>query len=108
MRADLYNGSTEYAGDEAFFFARRFGFSIIHTKSQAGDKLYPKGLNGSKKVNRVFIDKKVDRQLRDEWPLLVDGNDTVLWLPNLMKSNVSQLKQTTGQLLRITFSRKRL
>lgn len=34
MRADLYNGSTEYAGDEAFFFARRFGFSIIHTKSQ--------------------------------------------------------------------------
>lgn len=108
MRADLYNGSTEYASDEAFFLLGDLVFPLYIRSRRAGDKLYPKGLNGSKKVNRVFIDKKVDRQIRDEWPLLVDGNGTVLWIPHLMKSNLSQLKQTTGQLLRVTFSRKKL
>ena len=38
---------------------------------------YPFGLEGSKKLKKYFIDKKIPREKRDEIPLLVDGENIV-------------------------------
>ena len=43
-------------------------------------------MNGSKKINDIFIDSKVNFEKRDAWPLLVDANNEVLWVPGLKKS----------------------
>ena len=51
-----------------------------------GDKIAIKNLNGTKKVKDVFIDSKIALQKRNEWPLLVDSNNTVIWVPGLKKS----------------------
>lgn len=45
-----------------------------------GDRVYIPELNGHKKVSRIFIDQKVPQHKRDQWPLLVDKNDRVIWV----------------------------
>lgn len=52
-----------------------------------GDRIRVKNLDGTKKVSVVFINSKIDQSERDYWPILVDQNDTVLWVPGLKKSN---------------------
>lgn len=51
-----------------------------------GDKIEIKGLNGSKKIKDIFINEKISKQDRKDWPILVDSKDTILWIPGLKKS----------------------
>ena len=51
-----------------------------------GDKMTVKNMEGMKKINDIFTDMKIPKNLRDSWPLLVDNNDNILWLPGLKKS----------------------
>ncbi len=48
-----------------------------------GDRIYPVGLSGSKKLSDVFIDSKVPRDQRDTWPVIVTAQNEVAWLPGL-------------------------
>ncbi|RSL30050.1 tRNA lysidine(34) synthetase TilS [Salibacterium salarium] len=51
-----------------------------------GDKIQPLGMKGSKKVNRIFIEKKIPIEQRLNWPVVVDAVGNVLWVPLLKKS----------------------
>ena len=55
-----------------------------------GDRIVVKNLNGSKKVSDIFIDNKVPKYKRSTYPILVDANNTILWVPNLKKSQFSK------------------
>ena len=57
-----------------------------------GDKMKIKNLNGSKKISDIFIDSKVPKDKRSTYPILVDSKNTVLWVPNLKKSQFSKDK----------------
>ena len=57
-----------------------------------GDKIKVKNLNGSKKISDIFIDSKVPKDKRSTYPILVDSQNTVLWVPNLKKSQFSKDK----------------
>jgi tRNA(Ile)-lysidine synthase len=48
---------------------------------RAGDALRPVGLGGRKKVQDLFVDRKVPRAARHRIPLVVDAQDRVLWVP---------------------------
>lgn len=50
------------------------------------DKMRVKNLNGSKKVNDIFIDEKIPVKKRNAWPIVVDSDNKILWLPGLKKS----------------------
>lgn len=65
---------------------------FVRTKNN-GDKMYVKGLNGSKKIKDIFIDSKVSKHRREEYPLLVDSNSEILWIPGLKKSKYDKSKQ---------------
>ena len=58
---------------------------IIRTR-RMGDKIYVKGLNGSKKVKDIFIDKKISLADRDLWPIVLDSRGEVVWIPGIKKS----------------------
>jgi len=45
-----------------------------------GDRFRPLGLNGEKKLQDFFVDRKVVRRLRDGVPLIVDGSDRIVWV----------------------------
>ena len=53
---------------------------------KSGDRMKVKGLNGSKKVKDIFIDSKIPINKRDLWPIVVDSNDVIVWIPGLKKS----------------------
>ena len=51
-----------------------------------GDYIETKGLNGKKKIKEIFIEYKIPKHLRDTYPILVDSDNQIIWLPNLKKS----------------------
>ena len=57
-----------------------------------GDKMYIKNLNGSKKISDIFIDSKLPKEERINYPILVDASDTIIWLPGLKKSQFAKDK----------------
>ena len=57
-----------------------------------GDYIEIKGLNGKKKIKDIFIDKKIPKDKRDNYPLLVDSKNNILWVPNIKKSKFNTKK----------------
>ncbi|WP_338779288.1 tRNA lysidine(34) synthetase TilS [Metabacillus sp. FJAT-52054] len=64
-----------------------------------GDKLKLKGMNGTKKVKDIFIDKKIAIEARNQWPVLEDANGTILWLPGLTKSAWEENDWSEGEFI---------
>lgn len=59
----------------------------IHvTVSHDGDKMYIKNMEGSKKVNKIFIDEKISKQKRSDYPIVKDADGNILWIPGIKKS----------------------
>ncbi len=59
---------------------------LIIRSRKIGDKMCVKGLNGSKKVKDIFIDKKISLDERDLWPIVLDSFGNVVWIPGIKKS----------------------
>ena len=57
-----------------------------------GDIIEVKGLNGKKKIKDIFIDSKIPKEKRDNYPILVDSNDNILWIPFIKKSKYNVKK----------------
>ena len=58
---------------------------IVRTR-RIGDRMLVKGLDGSKKVKDIFIDKKINLEKRDSWPIVVDSKGKIVWIPGIKKS----------------------
>ena len=58
-----------------------------------GDKMHVKGMLGSKKINDIFIDSKISTHDRDTWPIVIDSNGIIVWLPGLKKSKFDKTKE---------------
>jgi tRNA(Ile)-lysidine synthase len=46
-----------------------------------GDAIRPLGLGGRKKLQDMFVDRKTPRAVRSHLPLVVDGEDRIIWVP---------------------------
>lgn len=57
-----------------------------------GDYIEIKGLNGKKKIKDIFINEKINKQKRNYYPILVDKEDNILWIPNIKKSKFNEKK----------------
>jgi tRNA(Ile)-lysidine synthase len=58
-----------------------------------GDRIQIKGLHGHKKIKDIFINEKISMNERDKWPVLVDKNGNIIWLPGLKKSIYDKSKK---------------
>lgn len=59
---------------------------------KSGDRIEVLNLNGSKKVYDIFIDNKISKEERYNYPVLVDKDDAILWVPGLKKSKYDSSK----------------
>lgn len=57
-----------------------------------GDKMEVLGLNGHKKINDIFTDCKINLNDRNLWPIVVDSENTIIFLPGLKKSKFCKTK----------------
>ena len=62
------------------------------TNKKDGDYIEVLGLNGKKKIKDIFIDKKIPKEKRKEYPILIDSQNKVLWIPNIKKSKFNTKK----------------
>lgn len=61
---------------------------LIVRNRRDSDKIKVKNLNGTKKINDIFIDCKINKEERNTLPIVVDSNNTVVWIPGIKKSNL--------------------
>jgi tRNA(Ile)-lysidine synthetase-like protein len=55
--------------------------SKVYTRyRRPGDRFRPLGMRGHRKLQDVFVDAKVSRELRDRVPLVVDATDRIVWV----------------------------
>src|SRR5690625_6245850 len=52
---------------------------------QPGDRISLPGLQGRKRVAQLFIDEKIPKHERDHWPIVVEQDNTILWVIGLRK-----------------------
>ena len=65
---------------------------IVRTR-QDGDYMIVKNMSGRKKINDIFTDEKIPLSEREMWPIVVDSNDEIVWLPGLKKSKFDKTKE---------------
>ena len=79
--------------------------NVLNVRSrQDGDRFYPLGLTGSKKLKDFFIDYKVHRDKRDKIPLVCDGNE-IMWVVGFRISEKYKITGKTKRVLEIIFDR---
>ena len=65
---------------------------------EPGDRIRPLGLRGSKKIQDLFVDGKIPREVRHRAPLIVD-DEKVLWVVGLAVSEDSKVTGNTREFL---------
>ncbi|NLF82537.1 MAG: tRNA lysidine(34) synthetase TilS, partial [Candidatus Gastranaerophilales bacterium] len=65
---------------------------LVLRARQAGDVIQPFGMQGKMKLKKYLINRRIPEYLRDEIPLLTDGNE-VLWVVGV---GTSELIRVTG------------
>ncbi|MFD1957212.1 tRNA lysidine(34) synthetase TilS [Paenibacillus thailandensis] len=72
--------------EEACFDIDKLKFPLVIRSRKPGDRMQILGLNGSKKVQDMFVDGKVPPSLRERYPLLCDAAGRLLWVPGIRRS----------------------
>ncbi|SMC28981.1 tRNA(Ile)-lysidine synthase [Clostridium acidisoli DSM 12555] len=88
-------------------FTRYFSYDDIKGKvtlryRKNGDRFNPIGINGTKKLKDIFIDMKIERDLRDKIPLICFDNE-IAWIVGHKMSNKFTIKENTRQILEIKY-----
>lgn len=70
-----------------------------------GDYITINRQGNTKKISRVFIDNKIDRNDRDIWPLIADDNQ-VIWVVGLRYNDAYRIDDKTKKVLILKYSTK--
>lgn len=84
----------------AFFDMSTIQFPLTVRNFRPGDRFRPLGLNGTQKVKKYFIDRKVPRSQRSRTPLVVCGDD-VVWIAGQRMDDRVRITPSTRTALRI-------
>lgn len=69
-----------------------------------GDRFNPLGVSGTQKIQKYFIDHKIDRSERRQCPVLLSGNK-VAWLAGHRISDSYKITPSTRRVMKIEISR---
>lgn len=84
----------------AFFDMDQLRFPLLVRNFRPGDRMAPLGLEGTQKVKKIFIDRKIARQDRPRYPLLLSGGQ-ILWIAGLRQSEIGKIGPETKLWLKV-------
>lgn len=87
----------------AYFPMKKLSFPLLVRTRENGDRFKPYGFNHTKKLKDFFIDQKVERQSRDQIPLILSNND-IIWVVGLRQSEDYKVRPDDESLLMIEVS----
>jgi len=73
---------------------------LILRKRLKGDRFWPLGMQGSKKVKDFFVDLKVPREERDKIPLLT-SKERIVWIVGYRLDDYFKITENTQRILKI-------
>jgi tRNA(Ile)-lysidine synthase len=79
---------------EAVFDVDRLSGPLTVRNFVSGDRVALLGMRGTRKVQDLFVDRKLARARRSCWPLVVDDNQ-ILWIPAIARSRVALVTAET-------------
>lgn len=83
------------------FDAEKINGDIIIRTRQNGDKIKPLGLDGTKKLKDIFIDKKIPNEEKSKIPVICD-QDKIIWVLGHTMSGETKIDDKTKQVIRIS------
>jgi len=86
------NNTNESGNNICKINSKNIKLPLYIRNKKEGDYIYQLGLNGRKKIKEIFIENKIPLNIRDTYPILVDSEDNILWIPNIKKSKFNSKK----------------
>ena len=71
-----------------------------------GDYIEINNLGNKKKLKEIFIENKIPKDKRNSYPILVDNNDNILWIPNIKKSKYNVKKDELCDIILISHTER--
>ena len=90
--------------DVAYMDLQRLKFPLAVRCRQPGDRVYPLGAPGSKKLKDFFIDKKIPKAQRDMIPLVTSGSE-IVWVVGYGLAEPCKVHPHTQQVVRLSCER---
>ncbi len=93
---------TDFSADQtnqAFLDFDKTGEKIMVRFFQAGDRLTPLGMKGTKKLKSLFIDEKVPREIRSAIPILTTGDNDIIWVYGTRIADAYRVTSDTSKIL---------
>lgn len=72
--------------------SKKIRLPLYVRNKQDGDSIEVLNMNGSKKVKDIFIDEKIPINDRKNYPVVIDSDDNIIWIPGIKKSKYDSLK----------------
>lgn len=94
-------GYSAEQSDQAFLDFDKTGSNIKIRFFQAGDRLKPLGMKGTKKLKSLFIDEKVPQEIRSTVPILTTGDNDIIWVYGTRIAHPYRVTSDTSKVLYI-------
>jgi len=73
---------------------------LVVRSARPGDRIRPLGLHGSRKLQDIFVDRKLPRASRWSFPV-VEAAGELLWVPGMVRSGTALISPETRCVLRL-------
>ena len=87
----------DFPAGSAFLSADKAGDRLWARRRKAGDRFMPLGMDREKKVKELLIDRKVPVYERDNIPMVLDNEGTILWVGGVEISQKGALEMVEGE-----------
>ena len=84
---------------QAFLDFDKTGDDLVIRFFQAGDRLQPLGMKGTKKLKSLFIDEKVPQEIRSSIPILTTGDNDIIWVYGVRIADTYRVTSDTNKVL---------
>ena len=103
LKTEIINPSgTGFVADQdnqAFLDFDKTGDTILIRFFQAGDRLQPLGMKGTKKLKSLFIDEKIPQEARSTIPILTTENNDIIWVYGTRIADSYRVTSNTSKVL---------
>ena len=100
IKATLVNSMGEKNKNIAYFSFDKLKFPLKLRYREKGDTFKPLGFNHNKKLKDFFIDQKIDRNLRDQIPIIL-SDDKIIWLVGFRQSEEFKVDKEDKNIIKI-------
>jgi tRNA(Ile)-lysidine synthase len=76
---------------------------LVARNFMRGDRIRPLGMRGTRKVHDVFVDRKLPRARRGNFPLITVAGE-IAWIPGFVRADCALVSKATETVLRVEAS----